>query len=117
IDVKALMAKKEEIRNRLNTLYRENQAANRATREAWEAEKKAIDDEVTAFNNELEESRKFRLMMTDLRDRLQTYRLNVPDFDNLVDFSGLREQIGQWIKEGPREPKIAADLYPKAPTN
>lgn len=117
IDVKALIAQKEQIRDRLNNQYRENQTKNRATREAWEKEKKAVDDEVAQFNNEIEESRVFRKTMTDLRDQLQTYQLNVPDFDSLVDFSGLKEQILGWIQEGPRKPKVAADLYPKAPTN
>jgi hypothetical protein len=117
VDVKALIAQKEDIRTRLNDAYRMNQATNKATREAWEAAKKAIDDEVKIFNDDLDATRAVRSDLTLLRDDLQNYRQRIEGFDNLVDFSGLREQIGQWIKEGPREPKIAIDLYPKAPTN
>lgn len=117
IDVSALMAKKDEIRNRLNNLYRDNQAANRATREAWEQEKRLIDEQVGEYNAELERTRTVRADLTGLRDRLTDYRQRYPDFDDLVDYSRLRDQISEWIKEGPREPKIAADLYPKAPTN
>lgn len=117
VDVKALIVKKEEIRNSLNDLYRQNQTTNQATREAWEADKKKIDEGVKEFNDTLDKNTLARKSLVDLRDRLMEYKRRFDGFDELVDFSQLRDQVDAWDKEIMVQPKIAADLYPKAPTN
>lgn len=117
IDVKALMAQKEELRTKLNDLYRQNQATNRATREAWETEKKRIDEEVREFNEDLDRTLASRKSLIALRDHLLEYEKRFADLERLVDFTNLLEQIKEWESEMPTTRKIAAELYPAAPTN
>lgn len=117
VDVKKLVSKKEEIRNKLNTLYRDNQATNKATREAWEESKRTIDADVKIFNDEIELAKSQRNDLSDLQSRLDGYRQRIPDFDDLVDYSTLREYISEWDNDPIEKPKVASELYPKAPTN
>lgn len=115
--IEELTEKKKNIRKAMEVIYRQNQNANKLTREAWEADKKKIDEEVAEFNRGLHNIRTAKKELTELRDILQGYRLRYDALDELVDFSRLRDQIGEWIKETPVPEKIAAELYPAEPTD
>jgi hypothetical protein len=115
--IEDLQAEKTKIREQLGVIYRANQAKNRATRETWEDSKRKVDQEVDEFNFSLDKTIKARNELTELRDRLEDFKFRFEDFEGLVDFSRLRDQIGQWVKETPTPRKIAAELYPKEPTN
>lgn len=117
IDIAELTEKKETIRKAMAVTYRQNQTANKMTRELWEVEKREVDEQVRIFNEGLDGSRRVRNELTEIRNRLQDYRQKYLEFDDLVDFSRLRDQIGEWIKEVPEPHKIAFDLYPPAPTD
>lgn len=52
VDVSELVAKKDEIRAKLNAQYLENKAANDKVRKEWESEKDRIRKEVREFNEE-----------------------------------------------------------------
>lgn len=117
VDVIALQDEKETIRKGMAVIYRENQAKNKATREAWEAKKKKVDEDVEDFNLAIDKDIKAKADLTDLGDRLKGYRQRYGGFDDLVDFSRLLDQVGEWIKEKPTPLKVAAELYPAEPTN
>lgn len=117
VDVAKLQTRKEEVRKAMAVIFRQNQDANKATREAWEAKKRGIDDDVRGFNLGLDECLKTRNELTVLREQLQTLRPRYASFDAMVDFSGLRDAIGRWITETPTPRKVAAELYPPEPTN
>jgi len=110
VDVKALQAQKEELRTKLNDLYRQNQAANRAMRETYEAEIKRIDKEVSEFNN--------------LQHRRKTDRENAENAWDALQICGYQDcdwgsAIKRWFESLPavEEGKNSEDLYPAAPTN
>lgn len=117
VDVVALEAEKEEVRKKMAVVYRENQATNKATREAWEAKKKEIDVVVREYNEGIARTAADRKSLVELKDRLLDYDRKFPAFDDLVDFTRLLDEVANWEKETPVEPKVAADLYPAAPTN
>jgi hypothetical protein len=115
--IEDLHAEKAKTREALGVIYRTNQKKNQATRETWEAGKRKIDEEVEEFNSSLDKTMKARNELTELRDRLQDFKFRFADFEDLVDFSRLRDQIGEWIKEKTTPRKIASELYAKEPTN
>lgn len=67
VDITALTIEKEQIRNRLNTLYVSNKSANDKARSAWNEAKAAIDVEVKEYNDSaLEKAKK---QSQDARDK------------------------------------------------
>lgn len=117
VDVAKLQARKEEIRKAMAIIYRQNQDTNKGAREAWQRAKEKVDEGVKEFNDDLDRTAKSRESLTALRDHLMEYDRKFADFDSLVDFTNLLEEVKRWDKEVPVPRQIAADLYPPEPTN
>jgi len=116
INLDELQEKKKAIRAAMEKQYRDNQAANKRTREAWEAEKKRIDEEVSTFNNDLAKQHNNRAKIVEIADTIQLSAEALPaELEALVDYAKLIEHINTWAKL--EEPKNAATLYPIEPTN
>jgi hypothetical protein len=116
VDVRALEERKKTIREGMEKQYRANQATNKGVREAWEADKRRIDDEVSTFNNTLTVERRRRDGILDIADRIQVAAETLPvELEELVDYSQLLVHIRGWQKI--EEPKEAASLYTAEPTN
>jgi hypothetical protein len=106
VDITVLQAQKDAIKQRLNSAYQDNKAANTATRDAYEALKKQIDDDVTKFNE----------VQKNLRDKINTCGERL---DSLKAHGYTGSEVAEWIESlgKPQPNQVAADLYPKAPTN
>jgi len=115
VDLAELRERKQKIRTAMEREYRENQAVNKRTREMWEAEKKRIDEEVRLFNQSLVKKAADRAVYTALRDELNRLTNENAELFDLIDFSKLVAFIDCW--EALEKEKVAADLYPKEPTN
>lgn len=114
IDVQALIARKDEVRAKLNNQYRQNQVANNITRDAWEAAKVKVNEEVAKFNLAIVNENNRRLKLEDAEKKISDI-VYAESLVELVDFSKLTAMI-QAFEPQPKS-KAAADLYPKAPTN
>lgn len=115
VDVKELQEKKETIRKGMALIYRQNQETNKATREAWEADKKAVDEFVTGFNNGIEATKKARAIFVEAEEQIKHLSSQNELLITLVDFTKLTALIENF--EPLALPKVAADLYPTEPTN
>jgi len=110
VDVKALQVRRENIRKAMEVIYRQNQMTNKATREAFEAAKREIDGSTSTFNLEQDRLRYKLNAIDEAWEVLEGYGYD--DAERGGSISAWREELG---KVQPR--KIAADLYPAAPTD
>lgn len=116
VDVVAFQAQKEEIRQAMAVVYRENLATNKATRDRWQKAKDEISQEVSVFNNNLQREKIAREKILEIADTIQVSAENLPtELEALVDYSKLLEHIRAW--EPIQQPKDAAALFPPEPTN
>lgn len=114
VDAKALQARRENIRKAMEVIYRQNQLTNKATREAWDAAKKTINDECAEHNNKIVLERNRRRGISDAHGKILEIASN-NSIVGYVDLSKLAALIQGWAPL--EEPKVAADLYPAAPTD
>lgn len=115
VDVVELQGKKEEIRKAMAVIYRENQAINKATREAWQAEKDRITAEVNQFNEEIDIISKGRATAFAFLGRLQNLLAESDALAEMIDYSKLRIFLDNL--EPLAEKKNALELFPAEPTN
>lgn len=106
VDVSQLLAKKEQIKSKLNALYLENKEANNKTRKAWEDAKALVDKEVTEFN---EENSKRSVEFKNAQEALDVFvSLGYKGEEALLFVESLEMKVQAY--------KIAKDLYPKEPS-
>lgn len=115
VEITELQERKEKIRTELNEKYVQNKAINKGTRDAWQAEKDRISEGVRLFNEALDESVKARAEVTEVHGLIQGLCKRIAPIASLVDYSKLTELINNFAELDPK--KIAADLWPKEPTN
>lgn len=114
-DMEVLAAEKKAIAIKLNNLYLENKEANKATKAAWEAEKKKIDLRVTEDNKAVETDEKTRSTVQQAMLDIAKIVNSIPGLEDLVNYTALSDLIANWE---PLPQKVKAeDLYPAEPTN
>lgn len=113
--IEELTEKKKDIRKAMEVIYRQNQNANKLTREAWEADKKKVDEEVAEFNRAIDERGKSLAQANNFYGRVANLCSEYEGFKDLVNFRPLQQWIADF-KPLP-EKKNAAVLYPAAPTD
>lgn len=113
--IEELTEKKKDIRKAMEVIYRQNQNANKLTREEWEADKKKIDEEVAEFNNAIDEREKSLTRASNFYARVANLCSEYEGFNDLVNYRPLQ----QWIADFKplAEKKNAALLYPASPTD
>lgn len=105
VDLNELQEKKEAIRLKLNTLYKENKAHNEKLRAEWNEKKEAINKEVIDHN-------------TKQLTNKQNYKTAIEAANTLSLLGFESVDIGLFLKalsQKVLEPKNAEDLYPEEP--
>lgn len=107
VDITETQQLMAEARQRFVEQHRANQTKNRHTKEIWEADKKAVDEEVARWNNE----------QTELDLSINTIKNALIDLRE-AGYTGDEVSVFLMDKEQSKKPlKIAQDLYPAEPTN
>lgn len=115
VDVDALQTEKKAIADKLNKLYLENKAKNKATKEAWELKKRSVDQQVTAGNELIEKDERTRSAVLTAKGQIVSICESIPGLSDLINYTALIDVIEHW--EPLPAKLIAVDLYPKEPTN
>jgi len=107
VDVTEMQEQIMAARERYVEQHRANQTKNRHTKEIWEAEKKAVDEEVAQWNN----------AQTEIDLSINTIKNALSDLRE-AGYTGDEVSMFLLDKEQSKKPlKIAQDLYPPEPTN